>query len=64
MLGWICEKMATQESALKGGKFSTFGSTVVGNGASAYNDPCAPGGDYSTNQLGAPPLLGFPHTQC
>jgi hypothetical protein len=29
MLGWICEKMATQESALGGGKFFAFGSIVA-----------------------------------
>jgi hypothetical protein len=48
MLGWIREKMATQESAPRGGKFSASGSTVVGNGASACSDPCAPSKDYST----------------
>jgi hypothetical protein len=50
MLGWICEKMAIQELALGGGKFSAFDSTVAGNNASTGNDPCVPGGDYSTNQ--------------
>jgi hypothetical protein len=48
MLGWICEKMATQESAPRGGKFSTYDSTVIGNGASACSDPCAPSKDCST----------------
>jgi hypothetical protein len=52
MLGWICEKMATQELALGGGKFSTSDSTVVENGASTYSDPCVSCRDYSTNQLG------------
>jgi hypothetical protein len=52
MLGWIYEKMATHESALGGGKYSAFGSTVIGNGALAYNDPCAPWRDYSTHQPG------------
>jgi hypothetical protein len=47
MLGWICEKMAIQESALGGGKFSTFGSTAAGNGASTCNNPCTPGEDCS-----------------
>jgi hypothetical protein len=46
MLGWIHEKMATQESAPGGGRFFTFGSTVVGNGALACSDPYVPGGDY------------------
>jgi hypothetical protein len=48
MLGWICEKMATLESAPGGGMFFTSDSTIVGNGASAYNDPFVPGGDCST----------------
>jgi hypothetical protein len=48
MLGWIREKMATQESTPGGDKFSTSDSTVVGNGASAYSDPCALGEDCST----------------
>ncbi len=38
--------MATQESALGGGMFFAFGSTVTGNDALACNDPCAPGEDY------------------
>jgi hypothetical protein len=52
MLGWIRETMAIQESTLRGGKFSTFGSTVTENGALTCSDPCTPCGDYSTNQLG------------
>jgi hypothetical protein len=48
MLGWICGRMATQELAPGGGKFSTSGSTATGNNASACNDPCALSGDYST----------------
>jgi len=48
MLGWIREKMAILELAPRGGRFSTFGSITVGNGASIYNDPCAPSGDYLT----------------
>jgi hypothetical protein len=48
MLGWICEKMATQESTLGGGRFSAFGSILVGNGTSAYNGPCIIGRGYST----------------
>jgi hypothetical protein len=48
MLGGIREKMATQESALGGGMFFAFGSTVTGNDALACNDPCAPGRDCST----------------
>jgi hypothetical protein len=48
MLGWICEKMAIQELALRGGRFSAFGSTIARNIALAYNGPCAIGGDCST----------------
>jgi len=48
MLGWICEKMATPESTLKGGRFSTFGSITARNSTSACNDPCTPGEDCST----------------
>jgi hypothetical protein len=48
MLGWICEKMATLESTLGGGRLSAFGSTTVGNGASSYNDSCVPGEHCST----------------
>jgi len=33
MLGWICEKMATQESTPRSGRFSTFGSIIIGNDA-------------------------------
>jgi hypothetical protein len=40
--------MATQESALGGGMFSTSNSTVVGNGALACSNSCAPGEDCST----------------
>jgi hypothetical protein len=48
LLGWIREKMAIQESAPRGGMFSTSDSTVIGNNASTYNDPCVPGKDCST----------------
>jgi hypothetical protein len=48
MLGWIHEKMAIQELALRGGRFSTSDSTVVGNDTSACNDPHTPGKNYST----------------
>jgi hypothetical protein len=47
MLGRIHEKMITPESAPGGGKFSPFGSTIVGNNASACNDPYVPGEDGS-----------------
>jgi hypothetical protein len=40
MLGWIREKMATQELAPRGGKFFASGSTTTKNGDSAYNGPC------------------------
>ncbi len=36
MLGWIHEKMATQESALGGGKFSASDSIVIRNGPSRF----------------------------
>jgi hypothetical protein len=39
--------MAIPESALGGGKFSTSGSTTVGNDVSTCNNPCVPGGDCS-----------------
>ncbi len=48
LLGWIREKMATQESALGGGRFSTSSLIVVGNGTLACNGPCTIGGGYST----------------
>jgi hypothetical protein len=48
MLGWIREKMATQESAPKGGKFFAFSSTAIRNSALACSDTCAPSGDCST----------------
>jgi hypothetical protein len=47
MLGWIREKMATQESTLGGGKFSASSSTVARNGTLACNNLCALGEDYS-----------------
>jgi hypothetical protein len=47
MLGWIREKMAIQESALGGDRFSTSGSIDVGNDASTYSDLCAPNEDCS-----------------
>jgi len=46
MLGWIREKMATPESAPRGGKFSASGSITVGNDTSACNNPCTPSEDY------------------
>jgi len=46
MLGWIREKMATPESAPKGGRFFASGSITVENDTSACNDPCIPSGDY------------------
>jgi hypothetical protein len=36
MLGWIREKMATQESALGGVRFSASDSIVVRNGPSRF----------------------------
>jgi hypothetical protein len=48
MLGWICEKMAIQESTLGGGNFFASGSTIVGNGVSTYSDLCALGEDCLT----------------
>jgi hypothetical protein len=53
MLNWICEKLATQKSALGGGRFYASDSTIVGNDASTYNDPCVLVGDYLTNQPGS-----------
>jgi hypothetical protein len=47
MLGWICEKMATQALAPGGGRYFAFGSTIVGNDALACSDPCAPSEDCS-----------------
>jgi hypothetical protein len=47
MLGWIREKMATLESAPRGGRFFTSSSTTVGNGTLACNNPCAPSRDCS-----------------
>jgi len=46
MLGWIREKMATPESALRGGRFSASYSIIAGNDTSACNDPCVPSKDY------------------
>jgi hypothetical protein len=40
--------MVIQESALKGGKFSTSDSTIIRNDASTCDNPCVPGEDYST----------------
>jgi hypothetical protein len=48
MLGWIREKMAIQELAPGGGRFSASNSIVIGNDVSVYNDPCIPSEDYST----------------
>jgi hypothetical protein len=36
MLGWIREKMATQKSALGGGRFYAFDSIVIKNGSSRF----------------------------
>jgi hypothetical protein len=47
MLGWIHKKMAIQELALRGGKFSTSDLIIIGEGASTCNDPCTPGKDCS-----------------
>ncbi len=47
MLGWIREKMATQESAPKGGRFFASNSTITGNGTSTCSDLCVLGEDYS-----------------
>jgi hypothetical protein len=47
MLGWIREKMATQESTLGSGKFFASGSTLARNSALAYNDPCVLSEDCS-----------------
>jgi len=41
MLGWIHEKMATQELAPGGGRFSTSSLTAVGNGTLTCSDLCA-----------------------
>ncbi len=41
------KKMATLESTPGGGKFFASSSTIVGNGASTYNDPCVLGEDCS-----------------
>jgi hypothetical protein len=40
--------MATQESALGGGRFHASGSTVTKNNTSTYSDSCVPSEDYST----------------
>jgi hypothetical protein len=47
MLGWIREKIVTQESTPRGGRFSACGSITARNGASTCNDPCIPSGDCS-----------------
>jgi hypothetical protein len=36
MLSWICEKMAIQELALRGGRFSASDLIVVRNGPSRF----------------------------
>ncbi len=46
-MGWIYEKMTTQESTLGGGRFFASGSIVIGNGVSTCSDPCIPSKDYS-----------------
>jgi len=48
MLGWICEKMATQELAQGGGGFSASSSIVARNGTSACSSLCITSGGYST----------------
>ncbi len=48
MLGWICEKMVIQESAPRGGRFSTSDSIATTNNASACNSSCVANEDYST----------------
>jgi hypothetical protein len=40
--------MILLESTLGGGRFFASSSTIAGNSASICNNPCAPGGDYST----------------
>jgi hypothetical protein len=40
--------MATQESTLKGGNFSTSSSIVIGNGISTYSGSCTVGRACST----------------
>ncbi len=40
--------MATLELAPRSDRFSASGSITAGNDTSACNDPCIPGGDYST----------------
>ncbi len=47
MLGWIREKIVIQESTPRGGRIFASGSIAAENGASTYNDLCAPSGDYS-----------------
>ncbi len=47
MLGWICEKMATPESAPRGGKFFASGSITARNSALACSDSCIPAEDCS-----------------
>jgi hypothetical protein len=48
MLGWIRDKMILFQSAPRGGRFFASNLTIVGNDTLTCNDPCAPGGDYST----------------
>jgi hypothetical protein len=48
MLGWICEKMAIQESTLRGGRFSASNSIAIRNDAFACNDMCVLGRDCLT----------------
>jgi hypothetical protein len=48
LLGWIREKMATQELAPRGGRFFASSSITAANGASAYSGSCTIGGAYST----------------
>jgi hypothetical protein len=48
MLGWIHEKMVSQKSTPKGGRFFTSGSIVTGNNTSACKDLCVLGEVCST----------------
>jgi hypothetical protein len=50
--------MSILESTPGNGRFSAFGSTIARNDASAFNDPCVPGG---TAQLSLGMVLGTMH---
>ncbi len=45
LLGWICERMATQDLAPRGGKFLAFGLAIAGNNILACSGPCVAGED-------------------